>query len=73
MSEHALVEDEHPGDTLAVIMKLKSDEMKYRRAVHRAICLLGNDAYAITFQSMGQYRSALIKYIYDNIKDIPHD
>lgn len=30
----------------------------------RAVALIANDAYACTFQSMGQYRSALMKAIH---------
>jgi hypothetical protein len=32
--------------------------------------LIANDSYAMTFQSMGQYRTALLSH-FDNVVDVP--
>lgn len=33
--------------------------------------LIANDSYAMTFQSMGQYRTALLSH-FDNLVDLPN-
>ena len=47
-----------PTDPLDVAQRLA-----YNKALAEAAKLIGNDAYAISFQTMGQYRTALIAAI----------
>lgn len=38
-------------------------DIEVNRMLTQILILIGNDAYAISFQTMGQYRSGLIKNI----------
>ena len=57
-------EKAHLFEQVALYAFKQASKMNPDTKVHRQIIkLIGDDAFAITFQSMGQYRSALIKNI----------
>lgn len=43
--------------------QLKTELEKYQREKIEILALIKNDAWAISFQTMGQYRTALIKHL----------
>ena len=57
----------HPAEVLALVNSLRSDLLKLK-------VLIGSDSFAATFQSLGQYRSAILKELTHNtISTTPKD
>jgi hypothetical protein len=59
-----LIKPENLSPSLAKAMDIVRETLAKKKLIEDIIRLINNDAYCLSFQTIGQYRTALIKEIY---------